>query len=121
MKSLGPTSGLTPEINPTGMANQGTATAKLSIPTARQEPCYSCQTGSRIMALSGGRFRQPSARSTGEVGFLKAYFYFRFPPIVPAYRYFCTRDCLNGEPLLTLRTSGWIASAVQVVVTPHEP
>jgi hypothetical protein len=29
------------------------------------------------MALSGGRFRQPSARSTREVGFLKAYFYFR--------------------------------------------
>ena len=28
------------------------------------------------------------------------------PPSVPAYRYFCTRHCLNAGPLLTLRLRG---------------
>ena len=44
----------TPKIKPAGMANQWKATAAFPIPAARQELRCSRQTGSRIMALSGG-------------------------------------------------------------------
>jgi hypothetical protein len=59
-----------------------------------------------IMSLSGDRPYQPSHRSTGEVGFLGAYFNSPSLPSVPAYQYFCTGHCLNGGPLLTLRLRG---------------
>ena len=76
------------------------------------------------MPLSGDRLHQPSHRSTGEVGFMRAYFYFPLSAKrtgVPVLLYeACTRHCLNGGPLLTLRASGWIACSVQVVVPPDE-
>ena len=64
----------------------------------------------------------PSAflSSTGEVRILRMYFYFPPSPSVPAYRYFCARDCLSGGPLLALRASGWITYSVQVVVPTDE-
>jgi hypothetical protein len=61
------------------MLNQWKAIATFPIPAARQETrCYSRQTGSHIMSLSGGQLHQPSHRSTGEVGIPRAYFYFPF-------------------------------------------
>jgi len=59
------------------MLNPWKASATFPIPAVRQETrCYSRQTGSQIMSLSGGRLLQPSHRATGEVGILEAYFHF---------------------------------------------
>jgi hypothetical protein len=77
MKCLGSNLRPDPGNKPAGMLNQWKASATFPIPAARQETrCYSRQTGSQIMSLSGGQLHQPSHRSSGEVGVPRAYFYF---------------------------------------------